>query len=242
MPSHSDYDFCGFRSQEIFPLLERHGIVLAAPGGKKLEPKLEQWKLQLRAMPKFAIWEAACIMADDDPHPPDYGGYDNQDPELTADVHRFKRLLIAAIDEGELPAGQWGTRREDQEIRHADLRDWCAKHDFVWPIPSLAPRPTTSAEALAEIEQLKSEVERLRGELAEAKEGLSMVDHEHWPEELDIALMAWRAALTGAEQVGKKPGAFIREWLEKTYGSKLNATQRDRIATVANWDKTPGPK
>jgi hypothetical protein len=100
----------------------------------------------------------------------------------------------------------------------------------------------TDSEALADIARLQAEVTRLRAELAEAKDGAAFADHPNWPDELDMAMIAWRAALTGAEKSGKKPGAFIRDWLKETYGEKLNQTQRDRIATVANWDKTPGPK
>ena len=58
------------------------------------------------------------------------------------------------------------------------------------------------------------------------------------PEELDIALIAWRAACNGVKQ-GEKPGAFIRDWLAKNYPA-LSDEARKRIAIVANWDKTPG--
>ncbi len=58
------------------------------------------------------------------------------------------------------------------------------------------------------------------------------------PEELDIALIAWRAACTGIKQ-GEKPGVFIRDWLAKNYPA-LSDEARKRIAIVANWDKTPG--
>jgi len=58
------------------------------------------------------------------------------------------------------------------------------------------------------------------------------------PEELDIALIAWRAACKNVKQ-GEKPRVFIRGWLAKNYPA-LSDEARKRIATVANWDKTPG--
>jgi hypothetical protein len=63
-------------------------------------------------------------------------------------------------------------------------------------------------------------------------------DDPRWPEELGIALTAWRAACN-AERQGKRPGAFIREWLARTY-PEMSDEAKKRIATVANWDKAPG--
>lgn len=64
-------------------------------------------------------------------------------------------------------------------------------------------------------------------------------DDPRWPEELGIALTAWRAACNGVDGSGKRPGAFIREWLAAHYSS-LSSEAVKRIATVANWDKQPG--
>jgi hypothetical protein len=67
----------------------------------------------------------------------------------------------------------------------------------------------------------------------------ALSDDPRWPEELGIALTAWRAACNNAEKEGKRPGAYIREWLAKHY-PKLSDEAVKRIATVANWDKSPG--
>lgn len=64
-------------------------------------------------------------------------------------------------------------------------------------------------------------------------------DDTRWPEELGIAVTAWRAACNNAEKDGKRPGAYIREWVQKAYPGRAEASY-DRIAVVANWDKTPG--
>lgn len=157
-------------------------------------------------------------------------------------VRPWREALIDAIERQEIAAGSWGADRDEQLLDHYDIRAWCAKWGYSWPIPDPNPKPTTSAEALAEIERLKAEVGRYKAELADAKESTIHADHPQVAPELDIAMTAWRAAVNGVDKSEKKPGVFIREWLEKTYGDKLTKTQKDRIATVANWDKTPGPK
>lgn len=64
-------------------------------------------------------------------------------------------------------------------------------------------------------------------------------DDPRWPEELGIAMTAWRAACNGVDGTGKRPGAFIRDWLTEHYPD-LSSEAIKRIATVANWDKQAG--
>lgn len=64
-----------------------------------------------------------------------------------------------------------------------------------------------------------------------------------YPRELDIALQAWRAVST-TEGKGK-PKARIKAWLDTANAelpkeNKLSDEAKERIATVANWDKTGG--
>lgn len=68
---------------------------------------------------------------------------------------------------------------------------------------------------------------------------LEFMDDPKWPVELDIAVTAWRAARNRAEHERVRPGAFIRDWLASYYPD-LSEEARRRIATVANWDKSPG--
>lgn len=61
-----------------------------------------------------------------------------------------------------------------------------------------------------------------------------------YPFELDIALKAWRTI--SAEHKGsgsKKPKALIVKWLNENY-PRLTNEARERISTVANWDKVGG--
>lgn len=57
-----------------------------------------------------------------------------------------------------------------------------------------------------------------------------------YPPELDVALQAWQA-VSATEGKGK-PKARIKAWLDSN--TKLSSEAKERIATVANWDKTGG--
>lgn len=245
MTSRSDFDCYGFRASEIYDFLDRKGITLARPGassltGQKAAANIPDWMLPLRAMPVFAVWEAACIMANDDPHPPDYGGYQDSDPDIAADIARYRRLLLAAIDADDLPGGNWSQDPTRQEVPHAALRDWCERNDQPWPIPSLTPRPATSAEALTEIERLKAEVERYKAELQEAKDGVVHADHPQCPSELDACMTIWRRA-TKCWQPGKTPKSAVEDAIAELYPDAKGKVF-ERYSAVCNWDKTPGRK
>lgn len=61
-------------------------------------------------------------------------------------------------------------------------------------------------------------------------------DSATYPPELDLAMQAWRVA---ASTEGKgKPKARIRAWLD--VNTSLSNEAKERIATVANWDKIGG--
>lgn len=57
-----------------------------------------------------------------------------------------------------------------------------------------------------------------------------------YPPELDIAMQAWRE-VSATEGKGK-PKARIKAWLDAN--TKLSAEAKDRISTVANWNKMGG--
>jgi hypothetical protein len=65
----------------------------------------------------------------------------------------------------------------------------------------------------------------------------------HFSGELAAALLAWQYASNLADGSKKKPRALIVEWLKTNrpqYGEGGKAFER--IATLANWEKTTGPK
>lgn len=57
-----------------------------------------------------------------------------------------------------------------------------------------------------------------------------------YPEELDLAIQAWQA-VSASEGKGK-PKARIKTWLNTN--TKISNEAKERIAIVANWDKTGG--
>lgn len=59
-----------------------------------------------------------------------------------------------------------------------------------------------------------------------------------YPPELDIAVQVWRE-ISATEGKGK-PKARIRTWLDDN-APNLSGEAKERIATVANWDKAGGP-
>lgn len=77
--------------------------------------------------------------------------------------------------------------------------------------------------------------------------GIQLADlygHRYWPTELGVAIHAWMK-VSADIQDGEKPGAKLRDWL-KEYNRRVDAENKlsdsaiDRIATIANWDKSPG--
>lgn len=66
-------------------------------------------------------------------------------------------------------------------------------------------------------------------------------DHENWPPELDVAILAWRAVSNGWGDSTENPKERLVGWLRMHYPD-LSEEQFKRISTVANWHKTPGRK
>jgi hypothetical protein len=64
------------------------------------------------------------------------------------------------------------------------------------------------------------------------------IESEFYPEELDIAFIAWRGA-TQDKTLGLTPKQKLRKWLDNYY-PKLSDRAKDRIINVANWGKQSG--
>ncbi|UOG91219.1 MAG: hypothetical protein L3K52_13530 [Candidatus Thiothrix sulfatifontis] len=64
-------------------------------------------------------------------------------------------------------------------------------------------------------------------------------DSEHYPKELDIANIAWRAVAKNGQGGEGTPKQRLKRWLEGS-GHDLSAPEIERIAAVCNWDKSPG--
>lgn len=65
----------------------------------------------------------------------------------------------------------------------------------------------------------------------------------HFSEELEAAILAWQYASERAEGSKDKPRALIVEWLKKNRPQWKEGTKAfERVATLANWNSTTGPK
>lgn len=64
------------------------------------------------------------------------------------------------------------------------------------------------------------------------------IESEFYPEELDIAFIAWRGA-TRDQTLGQTPKQKLRKWLDTHY-PQLSDRAKDRIVNVANWAKQAG--
>jgi hypothetical protein len=125
------------------------------------------WAHSLRGMASLRLWEAASVLAGIDPYEPepDFG---SRDPYESAEIHRCKRILITAIDAGELPNNGWGASRDEQEIPHPQLRAWCRKYGYTWPIPEAIALPATDSELVEGLRTAQLEIANLKQQLAAA--------------------------------------------------------------------------
>lgn len=85
----------------------------------------------------------------------------------------------------------------------------------------------------------KADIDRLNG--LSPDENLSVLfENPNFPEELKIAITAWQSVQYNKPE-GIKPRKQIEDWLEKKH-PELSGSAFDRIATIANWGKEPGPQ
>lgn len=65
----------------------------------------------------------------------------------------------------------------------------------------------------------------------------------HFSEELEAAILAWQYASERADGSKKKPRALIADWLQENRPKwDKSGKAFERVATLANWEKTTGPK
>lgn len=87
---------------------------------------------------------------------------------------------------------------------------------------------------------MKADMDRLSG-LSQDGNLFTMYDDPCWPEELGIAIAAWQNARHNYKD-GDKPSKLIKDWLSSNSATKdLPKAAVERITTIANWDKNPGP-
>lgn len=170
---------------------------------------------------EFTIYDAAFLLCEHEPLSP--GVIPTNDPH---EVIRHKAATIAEqmvrdVKSGKLQASKrdigedWRLAGTPQWIvtRQA-LKDW-ADAKGIKPLFLFPESPPISATALPQQFDKASPV---------------------YPPELDIALQAWREV--SASNGKGKPKARIKTWLNDN--TSLTTEAKERIAIVANWDKTGG--
>lgn len=99
--------------------------------------------------------------------------------------------------------------------------------------------PTASAADSTRVQELEQEVETLKARIFDP-------DDTHYPEELDLAIIAWR---TVSQQNPAAPGQALEQWLRATVASEKDPKKRerlgagnaiDRMSKVANWNRRGG--
>ncbi|MCA7956395.1 hypothetical protein LGM14_02625 [Burkholderia multivorans] len=166
----SEYDQLGFKADEIYPFLERHGVKLPRQGGvsaptdeRPAQREFPGWKRVMSVLPYLSLSEAAHAFADVDPHA---SGYKSDDEE--AEIHRWRTVLSRALyatDSGDrLEAESEGGDTPDWYIKPANLAAWCARKGLECPLPASTALPSTSFESLDHLRAIETERDAKRAE------------------------------------------------------------------------------
>lgn len=232
----------GFRRAEIFDFLKRkHGMNLeptAAPIAT--EPSIPEWANRRQGLRRFTLKQAAFALSGVDP----MHGYSVQD-EARADVNAVSTALYQAIEDGFLvavdTAEEYG---EDVSVLAVqDLKQWADSHGYWWPIPlppaldpaiSTTPAPVPSKTTAPTVAPEPSPPPAVAPTTPD-------LDPTDLPEELDAANMAFRAVFNGYGNPADTFRNRLIEYLKTTYPELIDS-EIERIATVANPDKTRGRK
>lgn len=174
------------------------------------EPNWSKWQNVL----EIKLWEAVALSLNIEPkkiidHP-----YRNR--HGFADIQEFEDRMFVA--KGNLGQGKRLT----------------AVTNLVSPADTLIPIPKFVAWALS----IQWELPPQLANLASNDSLKSEFDKGSptYPQELDIALQAWREVSKSKEK--GKPKARLHAWLNAN--TTLSNAAKERIATVANWDKLGG--
>ncbi|MBP0132440.1 MAG: hypothetical protein ITD31_03515 [Nitrosospira sp.] len=179
-------------------------------------PNWNKWML----MPELELWQAAALSLDTEPDCiPMYERWQymqiRQDFEDMPKNYIDRLEIIHANIGHKLTVSRINTTQPwKSKVLLEDFVSWCGKNNFSIPEKFNNIVPAENAEPLAFDKS-----------------------SETYPTELDIAFQAWRA-VSATEGKGK-PKARIRKWLD-TNAIHLSNEAKERIVTVANWDKSGG--
>lgn len=113
-------------------------------------------------------------------------------------------------------------------------------------VAAYAKQPTYSQllSAHKKLAGKNEEIERLKGQLLEMKGNPFEFDKEddNYPPELDKAIQAWQFITDHPDEYEGTPKQRIKALLEVKYGIGTDSNESERIAIVANPQKSPGRK
>lgn len=175
------------------------------------EPNWSKWQ----NVPEIKLWEAVALSLNIEPRK--IKDYPYENIHMFADIQEFEdRLFVAERNLGQ------GKRLTAAVINAAT------------PVDTLIPIPKFVAWAISIQWQMPEQLANLA-----SGDSVPPEFDEHsptYPLELDLALQAWRAVSKRKEK--GKPKARLRAWLNAN--TTLSNEAKERIATVANWDKLGG--
>lgn len=184
------------------------------------KPNWEKWKL----IPDANVWQVVALSLDIDPdrvtkYADDWkagGRFVNHEGDQFRDRVDIIRANIKTIAHLSRAIDKNGI--EYNELNIANFAQWAISNNIVIPdqMKALANGQTTSEKEMFD------------------------VSNSNYPRELHIAVMAWQA-VSNMQSLKVSPKAKLREWLDNKYSdNELTNAARERISTVANWNKTGG--
>ena len=143
------------------------------------------------------------------------------------DLSERLRVITNNLDAGRIPGCYKSNDKWECNLKHAT--QWAHANGWELPEPMLQligniPKQETDNPVQPEVQSLVDSA--LQFDKASPT----------YPPELDWALQAWRAV--SATESKDKPKARIKKWLDSN--TKLSNEAKERIATVANWNKAGG--
>jgi hypothetical protein len=214
MTSRSNVDRFGFRADEIYSFIEKHGINLNHPSGATVEAlsggadarEFPNWKHVLAANAYLTEHEAACAFADVDPHAGEWVSDDEQ-VEVGRYCTLIRRAIVADAPSERLDAEPSEFDSRDNPtgwtIKPAALAAWCVRKRFKYPLPS-----EDSATAIAD--WLLCYRDRHKIWLDEAASILAgfkpLTSHEVWGEEQLVRIVQWEHRLGDGMESGQLRG------------------------------------
>lgn len=213
------------------------------------------WMLPYKGRHQISFADVAAILAGLEPAAPNEVWAD----EAWARVIKWREALGDAIENGEIDTGPWRIcdDAEPPALFQSDIREWCAKRGYLWPIPDPNPLPERpDAELIERLRVAEAEhddlVHRLRvaeAEIARLKSieetpGYRDITHDRYAPKLAAAIDAWESV---TNPQGKHPKQALVQWLTENAAKlglwdkdKPNKTAIEEAAKVANWQERGG--